>query len=265
MGVLGIANRKHGRRAAGAALCVALAACGPTGPTRLKMKFDVSNRANNDYPLQVDVIVAYEPELVEDLDRLTAAEWFSQRDQRLRNNPGESSFTTWRWELTPGQDVPQVELKLPGRQAQGLIFADYMSRGKHSARFDPGLAQTVYFRHDAFRVVAGDPVEPESRGWRPPVGWTGVGLGVVGLGLGTLFAILASDAASESAGLTPAQADRHRQLSEDVDDYRLGMWISYGAGAAFLLAGAAVLLWPETDESPFREIPNLDENSAGLQ
>jgi type VI secretion system protein len=227
------------------------------------MKFDVSNRANNDYPLQVDVIVAYDPELVDDLDRLTAAEWFSQRDQRLRNNPGESTFTTWRWELTPGQDMPEVELSLPGRLAQGLIFADYLSRGKHSARFDPGLAQTVQFRQDAFRVVAGDPVEPASRGWRPPVGWTGVGLGIVGLGLGTTFAILGENAASESKGLKPSQAKKHKQLSDDIDRYRTGMWISYGVGGAFLIAGALILLWPESKESPFRDVPNNDDSSGG--
>jgi type VI secretion system protein len=227
------------------------------------MKFDISNRANNDYPLQVDVIVAYDPELVDDLDRLTSAEWFAQRDQRLRNNPGESSFTTWRWEITPGQDVPSVELALPGRPAQGLIFADYLSRGKHSSRFDPGLAQTVQFRHDAFRVTAGDAIEEASRGWRPPVGWTGVGLGVAGLGLGTVFAVLASDASDESKGLKPSQADKHRQLENDIDNYTTGMWISYGVGAAFLIAGATILLWPESNDSPFREVPSSDDSSAG--
>ncbi len=242
-------------------LVVVTSACGPTGPTRLKMKFDVSRKANDDHPVQVDVVVAYQPELVEELDRLTAAEWFAQRDQRMRNNPGETTFNSWRWELTPGIEVPNVELPLRGVPAQGLLFADYLSRGKHSARFDPRLAQTVQFRQDAFRLVAGKANNPESGGWRPPVGWSLTGTGVVGLGLGTMFAILATNAADEASGLTPRDRDKHASLTDDVENYEIGMWISFGLGTALVLSGAAILLWPESDESPFRDIPDSDSGS----
>lgn len=241
---------------------ILLAACGSTGPTRLKMKFDVSRKANDDNPVQVDVVVAFDPDLVDELDRLTANEWFAQREQRMRNNPGQTAFNAWRWELTPGVEVPSVELSLPGKPAQGLLFADYHSRGKHSARFDPRLAQTVLFRADAFRVVHGKVNDPDSGGWRPPVGWSTVGIGLVGLGLGTTFGILADGAANDTRGLTEKDEDKHARLVDDYDDYRTGMWISVGIGSAFLIAGAAILLWPETNESPFREIPDEGDEGA---
>lgn len=252
-----------GRSLVATLLCVmVVAACTPTGPTRLKMKFDVSRKANDDQPLNVDVVVSYDPEVVDELDRLTAAEWFQQRDQRLRNNPGQQTFSSWRWELTPGLEVPSIELKLPGLPAQGLLFADYLSRGKHSARFDPRYAQTVQFRHDAFRVLAGKLNEPDTGGWRPPVGWTTVGVGGVGIGLGIMFSVFATNAAAESAGLRPIERERHRQLQEDIDDYNLGQIISYSVGAGLIVTGLLILFWPDSDDSPFRDIPDSDDGGS---
>ena len=61
--------------------------CGAQGPETLVMKFDVARKANGDMPVMVDVVVVYDEELKDELDRLTATEWFAQRDQRVRNNP----------------------------------------------------------------------------------------------------------------------------------------------------------------------------------
>lgn len=238
------------------------AGCGAQGPTRLKMKFDVTRKANADNPIQVDVVVAYDPTMVEELDRLTASEWFSQRESRLRSNPGETKFQHWRWELTPGLEFPLVDRPLKGEPSQGLIFANYVSRGKHSARFDPGYGQTVEFGYDAFRMVNGKRVDPESRGWRPPVGWSGVGLGAVGVGLGTFFAVLSNNAALDTRGLKPKDAEKHAALLDDHDSYRTGSIISFSVGAAFLIAGGLILLWPESNESPFREIQSEDDRGA---
>ncbi len=254
-------NRSLSGLFSGVLIASLLVACGPQGPTRLKMRFEVAKKANDDRPVQVDVLVAYDPALVEELDRLTSAEWFAQRDQRMRSNPGEQSFSTWRWELTPGLELPNIEFRLRGVPAQGLLFADYLSRGKHSARFDPALAQTVQFRQSSFRMIAGQANEPESRGWRPPVGWTTIGLGVVGVGLGTYFAFQRAEAVGETDGLGPRNQSRHEALMEDIDDYELGMTISYAAGGVLILAGALILLWPESNESPFREVPDSGGNN----
>ncbi len=255
----------HGILRALPALACALAiGCGPSGPTRLVMKFDVSRKANDDNPVRVEVVVAYDAELVDELDRLTANEWFEGREQRMRSNPGGVRFGSWRWELTPGLEVPNIELPLRGVPSQGLIYAGYYSRGKHSARFDPARAQTVYFRQDAFRVIGGSITDPEGVSAQSVIGWSAIGLGVVGVGLGTYFAISSSNAATEASGLQQRDRPRYDALVQQVEDDRLGMFISYGAGAVFLLTGMVVLLWPESDDSPFREIVDDEADGGGL-
>lgn len=244
--------------------CAGSVACGPSGPTRLAMEFDVSRKANDDNPLRVEVIVAYDAELVDELDRLTANEWFDQREQRMRSNPDGAAFRTWRWELTPGLEVPNIELPLRGVPAQGLIYAGYYSRGKHSARFDPARAQTVQFRQDAFRVVAGKITDPEGVSAQSVIGWSAIGLGAVGVGLGTFFAVSMTSAATDASGLQQRDRPRYEELVQEVDNNRLGMYISYGAGAAFLITGMVILLWPESDESPFREIVDDEANAGGV-
>lgn len=244
--------------------CATAIGCGPSGPTRLVMKFEVSRKANDDNPLKVDVVVAYDAELVDELDRLTANEWFDQREQRMRSNPGGTAFSAWRWELTPGLEVPNVELPLRGIPAQGILYAGYYSRGKHSARFDPARAQLVSFRQDAFRVLAGNITDPEGLSAQSVIGWSAIGLGAVGVGLGTFFAISMSDAATEAGALQQRDRQRYNELVDEVERDRLGMYISYGAGAAFLLAGMVVLLWPESDDSPFREIVDDEADAGGV-
>ena len=245
-------------------LLLTAAACAPTGPSRLNMEFKIARRANHDYPVKLDVLVVYEPELMDDLEKLSAGEWFRQREGHMRNNPGMTSFGAWSYEWAPGQVVEPLVLRLPGRPAQGLIFADFLSRGKHAARFDPTLAHSVVLLDDAFRLVPGLANEPESRSWRPPVGWSCVALGAVGVGLGTFFAISAANDAAKTADLTPRQQDEYQTLADSVEVSQTRMWVSYGIGGALIVTGALILLWPEDDESKFRPVPTGDGGSVRL-
>ena len=238
--------------------------CGAQGPSKLKLKVDVERRANNDHPVRMDLLVVYEPELMDEFDSLTATEWFQQREQRLRNNPDRSRFGVWSWEWAPGQDIDDSTLRLPGVPAQGVIFANYQSRGAHTARFDPMLAQHIWLRQDGLRIQAGKANEPESRSWRPVVGWSMVGLGFAGLGLGTYFGVKASDDARKTINLKPKDQARHDELSKSVDDNQTRMAVSYSIGGVFVIAGLVVLLWPEDDDSPFRPVPTGDGAAVRL-
>lgn len=86
------------------------------------------------------------------------------------------------------------------------------------------------------------------------VGWVGVGLGAVGVALGTRTGILALQVDDE---LSQACAGMHcaRQQAGQIERLERLSWsanVFIGAGAVLMATGAALVLWPSTDEAPQR-------------
>ncbi len=244
--------------------CVWAQGCGPSGPTRLKMQFDVSNKSNDDNPLVVDVVVAYDPETFEELSQLTASQWFDSRDSKILNNPGEALFKTRRWEITPGLDMEPLEVGLPGVPSQGIFYADYSSRGKHASRFDPARAQTIQLLRESFRVTPGKITDPPTWSPKTVTGWGSMALGLVGVGLGMHFSIQAVSNAVKTANKKPVEEPQHSGFVEKVEQYKQQMFISYGVGAGLLVVGATILLWPEDDVSPFSTVTDPNADLGGM-
>lgn len=126
-------------------------ACGLPARTRnlfggkVQMEVTVSPSLNGNTPVPVDVVVVYDKGLLEDLQGLSARQWFEQREQILRDNP--KRLDTWSWEWVPGQEVATQVLEFDLGTAGGLIFADYLEAGDHRLRFDP---------HQHFRLSLGE-------------------------------------------------------------------------------------------------------------
>jgi tetratricopeptide (TPR) repeat protein len=89
--------------------------------------------------------------------------------------------------------------------------------------------------------------EPDTR---RILAWSAVGLGAVALGFGVHQTITAADAANQGADPGAGDAARQARLREDLDAARLGMGLGFGLGAAFLGAGLALFLWPESPTGP---------------
>ncbi len=82
--------------------------------------------------------------------------------------------------------------------------------------------------------------------WRPLVGWTAVGLGAAGLGLGTWGYLAArDDADAATGGPSPDAKARDEALRADFEDHRALAYAGLGAGLALAAAGAALLFWPD--------------------
>jgi type VI secretion system protein len=133
-------------------------ACGVTTRARsiLGGRVDVSvilsESANQNHPVAVDLLVVHEPELLERLLGMSAREWFNQRDQLQRDFlPGED-LDVWSWEWVPGQRVPEQEIPLSAGAAGGLVFADYRTPGAHRVRFDPFSDLTLRFQETGFEI-----------------------------------------------------------------------------------------------------------------
>ncbi|MCA9544144.1 MAG: hypothetical protein KC613_07125 [Myxococcales bacterium] len=110
--------------------------------------------ANENAPIAVSVLVVYDEGVFSELSRLSATEWFQQRDQYMKDNPDHISFDIVGWEVMPGQEIKELAVDLQARKAKGLVFADYYNvAGRHRARFRPDRRILVLLGDKGFDVV----------------------------------------------------------------------------------------------------------------
>lgn len=132
-------------------LMVATASCGLPNRVRsmfggdLPIQVTISPDANEDSPLAVELIVAYDEKIVDELLKLPARKWFAGREQFLRDHP--EKIDSWKWEWTPGQEVAPLEVSYGVGAKRVVLFADYLVPGDHRATVDP---------QQPFRLVLGD-------------------------------------------------------------------------------------------------------------
>lgn len=119
----------------------------------LNVQVTISEEANKNQPLMVDLVLVNDSELLKKLMELPADEWFQKRDQFKRDYPKRTGFESWEWEWTPGQKVPDLILPIRVKAEAGLIFARYYTEGDHRARFDPLKNIFIEFNKESFQVT----------------------------------------------------------------------------------------------------------------
>ena len=135
-----------------------LSGCGLAVQTRslfgqeLKVQVFVAQKANQDNPVAVDLLRVFDGNLLTELLKLSASEWFEKRDQIKRDYPGKVGFEGVEWEWTPGQSVPVLTLPLEPAARAGIIFANYFAKGAHRVRFDPNDSIMINLLEDGFTV-----------------------------------------------------------------------------------------------------------------
>ncbi|MFP4421620.1 MAG: hypothetical protein ACLFRG_13865 [Desulfococcaceae bacterium] len=119
---------------------------------RVDVSVVLSETANQNHPVAVDLLVVHEPELLERLLGMSAREWFNQRDQFQRDFLPGKDLDVWSWEWVPGQRVPEQEIPLSAGAAGGLVFADYRTPGAHRVRFDPFSDLALRLQEAGFEI-----------------------------------------------------------------------------------------------------------------
>lgn len=76
-------------------------------------------------------------------------------------------------------------------------------------------------------------------------GWSAVGLGAVGLGLGVFYMLETSSIADDAAGKT---GDDRQALKDDFESAQTLTVLGYAAGGVLLATGVVLLVLPESDE-----------------
>ena len=102
---------------------------------QLPIEVTISPDANEDSALAVELIVAYDQKVVDELLKMPARKWFDGREQFLRDHP--EKIDSWKWEWTPGQAVAPLELSYGIGAKQVVLYADYLTPGEHRAAIDP--------------------------------------------------------------------------------------------------------------------------------
>ncbi|WP_207681679.1 hypothetical protein [Desulfonema magnum] len=119
---------------------------------KLHFTVNISEKANRNSPIALDLVFIYDEKLLEKLLEMPAKEWFEKREQIKRDNPEGISLDCWSWEWVPGQNIPVQELPLKAAAEGSLIFADYLTPGAHRNRVDPFKDITVRLLEEDFYV-----------------------------------------------------------------------------------------------------------------
>jgi len=101
---------------------------------------------NQDSPVEVDLLVVYDDNLLGQISSLSAQDWFSQRKGILRNYTNEESYLERYWELVPGQPPFREEISFNVGARKVLIFANYSSPGHHRVLTDPHEDLRIYLK-----------------------------------------------------------------------------------------------------------------------
>jgi type VI secretion system protein len=91
----------------------------------------VSDKANKNQPIAVDLVLVKDNEVMKLLQQIPAAAWFDKRDQFLRDHGKKVEITSWEW--VPGEVIPEVEMKISPAVTGAIIFAHYSTPGDHRA------------------------------------------------------------------------------------------------------------------------------------
>jgi len=140
------------------ALLAALPSCGIGLRTRallggkIDFKVLVSDTANQNSPVALDFLLVYNSDLLKELAKMPARDWFDKRDQIKRDYADDTGLEVWQWEWVPGQNVPLQRLPLKPKAKGGVIFANYLSPGEHRARIDPHESLMITLLEKSFTV-----------------------------------------------------------------------------------------------------------------
>ena len=108
------------------------------GASRTSPKFSiqvvVANGANQDSPIQMDFVAVADKNLLADVERLPAKDWFERRVQMQRDYAATIQVVSWEW--VPGQHAGPISLDISSKTLAAFLFANYSNGGEHRVSVD---------------------------------------------------------------------------------------------------------------------------------
>jgi type VI secretion system protein len=145
------------RRAVAALVPVMLAAvfAGCPAERNFKLNVQVAANANGGSPIALDLLLVSNKDLLKELQKMSAAEWFERREQIIRDYKQGEFVIARRWEFVPGQAVSPDNLKVGSGVKGAVIFANYFKPGEHRAVINSRRDVLIRLGEDKFEVVQG--------------------------------------------------------------------------------------------------------------
>ncbi|WP_286373931.1 hypothetical protein [Variovorax saccharolyticus] len=125
-----------------------------TGPKRLsEVSVFVTTDVNGGYPVALDLVFVRNQKLFDQLSNMRAAEWFANRDDLRRQQPGAISVRSW--EVVPGQQARNLPVGDDSRGSIGtLVFVDYTAgEGSYRASIKDRSSVRLILKKNDFEVV----------------------------------------------------------------------------------------------------------------
>jgi hypothetical protein len=97
-----------------------------------KVRFKVSPNLNNNSPVSVHLIAVYRQDLMDELSKMTAFQYFNEIP-KIKRSYSESSLKIFSFDIVPGQRLEDQNV-LPDRTSSALgafIFVRYSNDGEH--------------------------------------------------------------------------------------------------------------------------------------
>jgi type VI secretion system protein len=132
--------------------------CSVTGKVRsafggqLPLKVTIEPGANDDSAIAVDFVVVYSDKLLDEIMKVSAAEWFAKKSRFLADHPQELAVEAREW--VPGQPVAPLTISYRSGAKKVVVFADYHSGGEHRAVMPPQQASHVLLGETDIKVEA---------------------------------------------------------------------------------------------------------------
>lgn len=114
----------------------------------LPFNVTVDAEANENSAIAFDVVMLYDAKLADELIKLRAGDWFTQKKQLIRDHPKRMRVRGWEW--APGQKVGDIKVEYSAGAKKVVLFADYATDGEHREiiepprRFDVVLGKTDF-------------------------------------------------------------------------------------------------------------------------
>jgi type VI secretion system protein len=123
-----------------------------SGQSRRVIKVYVASNANQNNPVVVDLVLVKDKKLLKELMKLSAADWFQNRNQYRLEDPKEIGLSAMSWELVPGQAVAPAPVKQGF--AGGIIFVNYSTPGAHRASINLRKSVLVDLGEEGFTITS---------------------------------------------------------------------------------------------------------------